>query len=344
MSQISADIGHTGGAHDAHGHGHPAELAHHFDTMGQQFSSGKLGMWLFRGTEVLFFGGLFVFYSVWRSNHPEIFADGSTRLDWKLGAINTVILIVSSMTMAVGVTMAQLGKRTPLLILLFLTFLGGAGFMGIKYIEYSHKIHSGLVWGKAFDPSKEHHESADGSEAHRADEHEGEGGAAHEGAAHDEPEHEENAGAVHDEVSQVEATDSGAEHAEDLGADDSGDPGAQSDHSEGAPVEIFRSTIKPAAAGPRGMSLAAIRSPDPEGERLPELTEDVATYFSIYFCLTGLHGIHVLVGMGIMVWLFLKALNGRFGPHYFTPVDLGGLYWHLVDLIWIFLFPLLYLI
>jgi cytochrome c oxidase subunit 3 len=361
MSQISADIGHGHGAHD--GHAHPEQLAHHFDSMGQQFSSGKLGMWLFLATEILFFGGLFVFYSVWRSNHPEIFELGATRLDWKLGALNTIILISSSVTMAVGVTMAQMGRRTALLILLALTFMGGAGFMIIKYVEYSHKIHSGLVWGKAFDPSKEHLDShAIGAE------HEGEAGHQLQGAG---PGGDEHAGGTTGgqpgahEAMQVE--DEGAigehgdaldpeAHAEELAeaqrraAEEGGDPAAAAEGAAepvdpDAPVEIFHSTIKPAAQGPRGVAAAAVLPAGPEHEdNLPALRADVATYFSIYFCLTGLHGIHVLVGMGIIAWLFFRSLAGHFGPSYFTPVDLGGLYWHLVDLIWIFLFPLLYLI
>jgi len=358
MSQISADAGHAGGAgHAGHSHDHPAQLAHHFDSMGQQFSSGKLGMWLFLATEILFFGGLFVFYSVWRSNHPEIFALGATRLDWQLGALNTVILIASSMTMAVGVTMAQLGKRGPLLVLLGLTFLGGAGFMGIKYIEYSHKIESGLVWGKAFDPSKEHLESHSAAAGHDEE--------AHDAAAADHGDELEGAGPGHEageppggqpgahEAMQVEdepaPLEGGPEvdpqeHAADPAAEQAARSLARWDPYANTEIEITRSTIKPAAEGPQGVSAAALIPEASDDKSLPELREDVATYFSIYFCLTGLHGIHVLVGMGIMAWLFFRTLAGHFGPHYFTPVDLGGLYWHLVDLIWIFLFPLLYLI
>lgn len=354
MSQISADVGHSGDSgHGGHGHGHdhPAHLAHHFDSMGQQFSSGKLGMWLFLATEVLFFGGLFVFYSVWRSNHPEIFALGATRLDWQLGAINTIILIASSMTMAVGVTMAQLGKRGPLLVLLALTFLGGAGFMGIKYIEYSHKIHSGLVWGKAFDPSKEHLESHDSPAGH------GEAGAEDhlEGAGPSGTEHTGDAPGgqpgAHEAVQFDDAPAEGDQHVdpadqgEELATEQAATSQSRWDPYGHAQIEITRSTIKPAAKGHAGVAASALAPSDPGGpEHLPELREDVATYFSIYFCLTGLHGIHVLVGMIIMAWLFFRTLAGHFGPDYFTPVDLGGLYWHLVDLIWIFLFPLLYLI
>jgi len=308
MSQISAE---TGQPHPLPEHHNP-HVAHHFESAGQQFSSGKLGMWLFLATEVLFFGGLFVFYSVWRSNHLEIFELGSTRLDATLGAINTVVLILSSLTMASAVTVAQLGKQRALQILLVLTFLGGAGFMTIKYFEYSHKIHSGLVWGAAFDPEKEHHG-------------------------------EEGEHAAGDEAHPEEHADSADTSPPNIGAETpAGTVGEQYfDPFEDAGVVVERSQIPPAARGPVGLA----RSETTRAEHdLPKLSQDVATYFSIYFCLTGLHGIHVLVGMGIIAWLFFKARAGHFGPEYFTPVDLGGLYWHLVDLIWIFLFPLLYLI
>ena len=297
MSQLSASP-----AHHTHGHDHPAHLAHHFASLGQQFSSGKLGMWLFLATEVLFFGGLFVFYTVWRANHPEIFVQGSTRLDWKLGAINTVILIISSMTMAIGVTAAQQGKRNLLLVLLACTFLGGLGFMGIKYVEYSHKIHDGLVWGAAFNPKLEH-------------------------------------GVVHHDNAANPGMDAGAVVTPPARGTGASSPYGAWNPYGSATIEVPRSQVQPPASGAAGL-----KPPPPPTKTKEELTQDVRTYFSIYFCLTGLHGIHVVIGMGIMVWLFFKAWKGQFGPDYFTPVDLGGLYWHLVDLIWIFLFPLLYLI
>jgi cytochrome c oxidase subunit 3 len=311
MSQI-ASHSHDHGHGDSHGHDHPAHLAHHFDSLGQQFSSGKLGMWLFLATEVLFFGGLFVFYAVWRANHPEIFVDGSTRTDWRLGALNTVVLIASSVTMAVGVTMAQLGRNKILEWCLVATFLGGAGFMVVKYFEYSHKIHAGLRWGAAFQPELEAHLHAD--------------------------DHAQDAHAATD-TEHAEATSvAGSLHI----------PGVDERYAMADPkVTVDRSTVAPAAAGAAGLAsdrLAPKVHDGGHGEMLPPLEKDVATYFSIYFCLTGLHGVHVLVGMSIIAWLWFKARAGQFGPTYFTPVDLGGLYWHLVDLIWIFLFPLLYLI
>src|SRR6476620_11380385 len=118
------------------GHHHDPHLAHHFDTPEQQFASGKLGMWVFLATELLMFGGLFCAYSVYRHNHPEIFEFGHQYLDKKLGAINTIVLITSSLTMAWGVRAAQMGRNKVLAFCLILTLLGGAGFMCIKTIEY----------------------------------------------------------------------------------------------------------------------------------------------------------------------------------------------------------------
>jgi cytochrome c oxidase subunit 3 len=116
--------------------GHPSHLAHHFDNPTQQYESGKLGMWLFLGTEILMFGGLFCAYAIFRANFPEIFHYGHRFLDVKMGAINTVVLICSSLTMAWAVRAAQLGQRMALVALLGLTLACAGGFMGIKYVEY----------------------------------------------------------------------------------------------------------------------------------------------------------------------------------------------------------------
>jgi cytochrome c oxidase subunit 3 len=220
-------------------HAHDEHLAHHFDTPAQQYASAKLGMWVFLVTEILFFGGLFCAYAVYRANHPEVFAYAHGYLDTSLGAINTAVLIFSSLTMAWGVRCAQLGQRRGLLLCLVVTLACAFGFLGIKSVEYRHKWHDGLLWGQNFQPAETAHHSGDANVARPPNAH---------------------------------------------------------------------------------------------------------IFFGIYFCMTGLHGIHVLVGMGLLGWLIRGAVLGRFGPAYFTPVDLVGLYWHLVDLIWIYLFPLLYLI
>ena len=275
--------------------GHPAHLAHHFTTPKQQFESGKLGMWLFLATEILLFGGLFCAYAVYRGNHPEIFVYAHRFLSVPLGAINTMILITSSLTMAWAVRAAQMGNRRLLILLLSLTLLGAFGFLGVKAIEYEHKWKHGLLWGARYQPQ-------------------------HEGETHGEAiDHGETDGHA-EAADRAEAVEAGA--------------------TEAAPVD--RSTIPPAAIGPRGL---AVESPEEERDKhLAVEPHNVQTFFAIYFAMTGLHGHHVIVAMIVIGWILVRAIRGEFSAEYNTPVDLAGLYWLLVDLIWIFLFPLLYLI
>ncbi len=289
---------------DAHGDAH---LAHHFDTPQQQFASGKLGMWVFLATEILMFGGLFCGYAVYRANHPEIFHYGAKFLNSNLGAINTAVLLCSSFTMAWGVRAAQLGQKQLLVLLMALTLLGGFGFMGIKFVEYQHKWHEGLLPGKYYNPVE--HGEAD--------------------------RHAEDA---HAEAVATETADHGEE----------GGPIAEAPLE--APVETpgeapaglsERSLIPTPPAGPAGLLDLEVGVAHETEMEEPEKTR---LFFSWYFGMTGLHGIHVLVGMGLITWILVRGARGDFGPKYFLPVDLVGLYWHLVDLIWIFLFPLLYLI
>lgn len=207
--------------------------AHHFETAEQQYAASKLGMWLFLVTEVLFFGGLFVAYGIFRAIHPEVFVESAVLLNTKLGAFNTVVLLFSSLTMAWGVRCSQLGQQKGLIWCLVLTLLMACVFLVVKYFEYAHKFHEGHLWASRF----------------------------------------------------------------------------------------------------TGSDLAASGAFDRAG-----------TFFSIYFAMTGLHVIHILAGMIAIGWVLKRAIRGDFGPNYFTPVDAVGLYWHLVDLVWIFLFPLLYLI
>jgi cytochrome c oxidase subunit 3 len=217
-------------------------LAHHFPDMGAQAGTGKLGVWLFLGSEILFFSGLFVAYGVYRANHYAMFQYAHHFLDWRMGALNTVVLVSSSLSAAWSVRAAQLGDRRTLRLTLVLTLLLAGAFLVVKYFEYSHKLHAGIGWGAAYHPS-----------------------------------------------------------------------------------EAILATLPPAV-------------------RAQPVPADVGTFFSVYYLMTGLHGIHVLVGMGLYLWLIRRAARGDFGPRYYTPVDGVALYWHLVDMIWIFLFPLLYLI
>jgi cytochrome c oxidase subunit 3 len=233
---------------------HSPFLAHHFDDHKQQFEAGKFGMWLFLAQEILFFSGLFCAYAVYRVNHPEIFMYAHQFLDKTMGAINTVVLLFSSLTMAWAVRCAQLNQRRGLIVNLVVTFVCACVFLCIKYVEYEHKWKDGLLWGKNFQPH----------------------------AAHAAPAH---AGA-----------EAGAAHASTPSA------------------------------------------------HVVERPQNAHIFFGIYFAMTGLHGIHVIAGMVVIAWLIKRARRGDFTAEYFGPVEYVGLYWHVVDLIWIYLFPLLYLI
>lgn len=246
-------------------HDHPEWLAHHFDTPQQQFETGKLGMWVFLAQEVLFFSGLFCAYAIYRANHPEVFQYAHHFLDTTMGALNTIILLTSSLTAAWAVRSAQLNNRKGLVINLVLTTLFACGFLVVKYFEYGHKIHEGLLPGALY--------------SYDAAAHAGGGEAAAAGAM-----------------------------------------GVETAHGEAAAADPHAIPVK------------------------PEDVKNVHIFFSIYFMLTGLHGLHVLIGVGIFIWLILRAVRGDFNEQYFGPIDFSALYWHLVDLIWIYLFPLLYLI
>jgi cytochrome c oxidase subunit 3 len=239
-SEASASTEH---AHDDHahgaGHGHhgPKWLAHHFDTPAQQFDAAKLGMWAFLGQELLFFSGLFVAYGVYRSWYPDMFRAASHQLDKIMGATNTIVLLFSSFTAAMAVRSSQLGKRTATTRYILVTIGCACMFLVIKYFEYAHKVHAGLLPGRFFHP------------------------------------------------------------------------------------------------------LVAHLVPNS-----PPLPANTGSFFSIYFMMTGVHGVHVLVGIGVLIWILIRNMRGDFSKEFFTPVDIGALYWHLVDLVWIYLFPLLYLL
>ncbi len=298
------------------GHAHDPHLAHHFHSHEQQYQSGKLGMWVFLSTEILMFGGLFCAYSVYRHNHPEVFEWAHLALDRKWGAINTVILLASSLTMAWAVRAAMLGSQKVLRACLLLTILGGLGFMGIKFVEYKAKWEHHLWFGGSaniYSPEFD-------AKAH----------------PNIRPDHEVPGGHL------AGADAHGAESS----------PPAVVTNNPSDPNRLVGDGADAAKIFPMYQAVGGL-SPDtvkarrehPSFDKLEPLDRQrVFTFFQIYFCMTGLHGIHVLVGMGLIGWILLRAIRGDFGPGYFAPVDLVGLYWHLVDLIWIFLFPLLYLI
>src|SRR5262249_14085917 len=202
-------------------------VAHHFDSAVTQFDSGRMGIWIFLVTEILFFGGMFCAFAVFRAWYFDAFREAHHHLAKVMGRINTTVLICSSLTMALGVRSAQQSRRKATVTCLALTIAFACIFLIIKYFEYSHKFHDGLLPGKAF-----------------------------------------TAG---------------------------GNP-------------------------------------------------DQGIFFAVYFMMTGVHGTHVLVGIFLITWILLRARKGEFSARYYAPVEGVGLYWHLVDMIWIYLFPLLYLV
>ncbi len=327
MSQITADHDSAAPHDDGHGHGHSPHsphaphLAHHFDSMEQQFDSAKLGIWLFLATEVLFFGGLFVAYAILRMRFPEVFSYASHYLDTMMGGINTCVLILSSVTMALAVRYAQTNNRKGLIICLFLTLLGAVGFLVIKYFEYTHKIHQNLVWGSSFYVPPEPHTAE----------------------ARAEIEALQKAPVANTSIIVKDPT-----------------PFVVPQLAPKPAVEA--SAIKTGGLGPVGVAKRAESgdAPAPEhGQPAPGAMEEAHPglhladpnmpanshlFFGIYFAMTGLHGVHVLAGMVVITWLIKRAWRGDFSSKNYTAVDAGGLYWHIVDLIWIFLFPLFYLI
>ena len=213
----------------------PHTVAHFYHTAEQEYQACKFGFWLFLATEILLFGGLFAAYFLYHDLYPETFRVCGGLLSWKLGATNTIVLLTSSWTMAMGVRAAQRSQKNAQLVWLGLTFLCAAGFMVVKYIEYSSKIEHGTLPTFWFDP--------------------------------------------HGEYAQL---------------------------------------------------LSGLPFPN--------------IFFSLYFTMTGIHGVHVLIGMFAIAWAMWGTAKGRHHSGHYLPVELVGLYWHLVDLIWIFLFPLLYLV
>jgi cytochrome c oxidase subunit 3 len=333
--------------HGEHAGGHSRFLAHHFESHAQQFDAGKLGMWLFLVQEILFFSGLFCAYAIYRANHPEIFVYADHFLDRKLGAINTCVLIFSSFTVAWSVRAAQLNQRKLSALLLFITLLCAGGFLGIKYVEYSHKWHDGLLWGKNFKPSGEAAElEEEAQKARTAEVRAGEtvgpkgepGGANAQGGGLAQSMNRNEPGEAQPMGQQLPP------------------PGAK---TTPAPAGAAKPDVRPAnpAAPPAVPPLSPQEEPrspaafDEHPSGPPAQHEDVLSrpnnvhiFFGIYFVMTGLHAIHVIVGMGVIIWIILRTLRGDFNDQYFAPVEYTGLYWHLVDLVWIYLFPLLYLI
>jgi len=222
-----------------HAETHNPALLHHFATEEQQRDASSFGMWIFLATEVMFFGGLFCAYLIYRLKYFGDFGAASKSIDAALGGTNTAVLICSSLTVVLAIWAAQRSRRALMLAMLVLTMIFGATFLGIKAKEYKDKFDEHHVPGASF--SFEHEEI----------------------------------------------------------------PGHPGQYAVPQHAEIF---------------------------------------FALYFVMTGLHALHMVVGLGIFTWLLWMAWKGRFTPEYHTPLEIGGLYWHFVDIVWIYLFPLLYLI
>jgi len=238
---VSASHATTAGSAGAHAGTQDAaqrELRHHFVDMQQQSNTASLGMWLFLVTEVMFFGGMFCAYLIYRLMYFKDFAAASQSINVSWGAANTAILLISSFTMAMAVRCAQLGKQKLLVVFLLFTMLFGAAFLGVKAKEYYDKYEEKHVPGVNF-------EFKGGLLGH--------------------PEYVVN-----------------QQHAQ--------------------------------------------------------------MFFSIYFAMTGMHALHMIIGLGLMAYLIIASMRGKFDTSYYTPVENIGLYWHFVDVVWIYLFPLLYLI
>ncbi len=243
MATVTSDLSHVEAA------SHDATVAHHFESAEQQLAADKLGMWLFLCSELLFFSGLFVTYAIYRRLHPEIFVEGHHHLSKTLGALNTVVLLLSSLTMAWAVRCAQKGQQRGLSACLIATLVCATFFLGVKGFEYHEKWSHGLLWAGSYAP-----------------------------------------------------------HA------------LSAAHGEGDGTVVQAGMMETVAHPPVGV------------------------FFSIYFAMTGVHALHIVGGIIAISWLLWRARRGDFGPRYFGPVECVGLYWHLVDVVWIYLFPLLYLI
>ena len=218
---------------------HSPALLHHFATEEQQKDASNLGMWIFLATEVMFFGGLFCAYLIYRHWYFGDFGAASKSIDALLGGINTAVLICSSLTVVLAIWAAQTSRRGIMLAMLALTMLFGLTFLGIKGKEYTDKFEEHHVPGATFSFEK-------------------------------------------------------------------------------VPIP---------------------RHPDQYAN-----PQHAQIFFALYFVMTGLHALHMVIGLGIFSWLFWAAWKGRFTPEYHTPLEIGGLYWHFVDIVWIYLFLLLYLI
>jgi cytochrome c oxidase subunit III len=295
---------------DTHAHDyHPPGLQHQFEDMKQQEESNTIGMWMFLAQEIMFFGGLFTAYLIFRSRYPMAFAAGSNHLDAFWGGLNTLVLIVSSLTMALTVYYAQKGNRNMQVIMIVLTMVFGTAFLGVKAIEYTDKYNHGLIpfatWNK---------KTKAGEEQAKADQKEVKYFFASEASGKNEGDH-----------SKHEYINTSGKFQWNYWA-------------ETMPL-IEEARSKGVLTTDEQLGYFSNGEFDRE-----KFTGKVQIFYWIYFAMTGLHAIHMIAGLIMMVWLLWMAIRGTYSALYYTPVEVAGLYWHFVDIVWIFLFPLLYLL
>ena len=299
---------------------HPPGLQHQFEDMKQQEESVSIGMWAFLVQEIMFFGGLFTAYLVFRSKYPMAFAAGSNHLDAFLGGLNTLVLIVSSLTMALVVYFAQKGNRNLQVIFIILTMLFGTTFLVVKYFEYSDKYHHGLVPFAGLNQKIK-------------------------GEAQKEPKAasaERTANQI-DPASQ-EKSSLPTPKAEEQHANPRGEFQWTGENFE-ASREIIIEACK-AGHLTQYEQTGYFTNGDCKTGVLDQgkVQDKVRIFYFIYFVMTGLHALHMIVGLGVMLWLLWMAWRNTYSADYYSPVEMSGLYWHFVDIVWIFLFPLLYLL
>ena len=294
-------------------HYHSPGLQHQFEDMEQQEESVSIGMWAFLAQEIMFFGGLFTAYLVFRSRYPLAFAEASNHLNAFWGGLNTLVLIVSSLTMALTVFYAQRGNRNMQVIMIILTMIFGTVFLGVKVVEYTDKYNSGLVpvtgWNKRVTEKE-------------PDEHTSE-----QAFAIPMIEQRAQAAAANDAHTEKHPNPRG-EFQWNYGK-----------HVFDTAIEKEHSSGKPYLTESERIGYFSNGAFDPNKYR-----DKIRIFYFIYFVMTGLHALHMIIGLGIMAWLLWMAWRNSFSAEYYMPVEMSGLYWHFVDIVWIFLFPLLYLL
>lgn len=310
---------------DEHGHEHGhGPLHHHFDDMDQQRECHTLGMWTFLCTEIMMFGGLFFAYSLYRFMFHDAFKAGSRHLNITLGTANTFVLLFSSLTMAMAVHSAALQHKKKMVTWLLVTFVLGAAFLGIKAVEWTADYHEGLIPGVSWHP-----ESAEVPGAGQGHSGSGEGGAPSRGEA--------SQGLSLKPGETQTGSSAGINGTEDP-ASDSSEPGVRPGEGE-IPGSTPSHNPQQDVTAP-GKS---VTGDDPNSYDSLAMNQ-MKMYFVIYFCMTGLHAIHMIVGLLLVGYFIFAGARGAFLNGNDQPVEIMGLYWHLIDIVWIFLFPLLYLI